>query len=210
MFLPSAIGSLALLSSYTFDERISLNATISLLLLGSSMPMTFLPDTTATRAEIALIERAMSSARFMTRDDFVPGAGSSSYKVTTGPGRTLVISPLTPKSSRTDSSIRAFCSRASWVSLSWSLKGFGVDKRLNDGKANSPSVIISSIGCRSIFSLLLTLTPFLSGSMMRIALFGFCPVFVIEGSWRAAPLFFLTSTSSSVFLLPERLNRFII
>ena len=45
---------------------------------GSSMPMALRPGTTATRAEIALIERAMSSARPMTRDDLMPGAGSSS------------------------------------------------------------------------------------------------------------------------------------
>jgi hypothetical protein len=55
----------------------------------------------------------MSSASEMTRDDFVPGAGSSSYRVTTGPGRTLTISPRTPKSSRVDSSRVAFCSSAS-------------------------------------------------------------------------------------------------
>ena len=42
------------------------------------MPMAFLPGMTATRAEMALIERAMSSARPMTRDDLMPGAGSSS------------------------------------------------------------------------------------------------------------------------------------
>ena len=46
----------------------------------------------------ALIERAMSSARPITRDDLMPGAGSSSYSVTTGPGRALMISPRTPKS----------------------------------------------------------------------------------------------------------------
>ena len=45
---------------------------------GSSMPITFRPGTTATRAESALIERAISSERLMTRDDFIPGAGSSS------------------------------------------------------------------------------------------------------------------------------------
>ena len=50
------------------------------------MPMALRPETTATRAESALMERAMSSARLMTRDDLMPGAGSSSYSVTTGPG----------------------------------------------------------------------------------------------------------------------------
>src|ERR1700759_620769 len=55
------------------------------------MPMALRPGTTATRADSALIERAMSSARPMTRDDLMPGAGSSSYSVTTGPGLALAI-----------------------------------------------------------------------------------------------------------------------
>ena len=46
--------------------------------LGSSMPITLRPETTATRAERAHIERAISSARPITRDDLMPGAGSSS------------------------------------------------------------------------------------------------------------------------------------
>ena len=71
------------------------------------------PATTATRADTALIERAMSSARPITRDDLMPGAGSSSYSVTTGPGRALMISPLTPKSSSTLSSDSAFSSISS-------------------------------------------------------------------------------------------------
>src|SRR4051794_7529836 len=75
--------------------------------------MALRPGTTATRAETADIERAMSSASPITRLDFVPGAGSSSYNVTTGPGRTLMISPRTPKSSSVDSSKVAFCSSAS-------------------------------------------------------------------------------------------------
>ena len=60
------------------------------------MPMTVRPGTVETRAERADMERAMSSERPMTREAFRPGAGSSSYMVTTGPGRTEVISPLTP------------------------------------------------------------------------------------------------------------------
>ena len=77
------------------------------------MPMTLRPGTTATRADSADIERAMSSARPMTRDDLMPGAGSSSYRVTTGPGRTWMISPRTPKSSSTPSRSRALASSAS-------------------------------------------------------------------------------------------------
>src|ERR1700693_4839241 len=75
------------------------------------MPMALRPETTATRADTALIERAMSSDSPITRDDLMPGAGSSSYSVTTGPGRALMISPRTPKSPSTLSSAVAF----SWI-----------------------------------------------------------------------------------------------
>ena len=60
------------------------------------MPMTVRPGTVETRAAKADIERAISSARPITRLAFKPGAGSNSYIVTTGPGRTDTISPLTP------------------------------------------------------------------------------------------------------------------
>ena len=73
------------------------------------MPITLRPGTTAMRTESALIDLAISSANPTTREVFVPGAGSSSYKVTTGPGRTLTISPRIPKSSKTVSKIWAFC-----------------------------------------------------------------------------------------------------
>jgi hypothetical protein len=53
---------------------------------GSSIPIAFLPGTTATRAETADIERAMSSARVMTREDLTPGAGSISNRVMIGAG----------------------------------------------------------------------------------------------------------------------------
>ena len=108
IFLPSASASRASVSWKSGDSSSSRSTTISRRSLGSSMPMALRPGTTATRAATALMERAMSSASPMTREDLVPGAGSSSYSVTTGPGRTLVISPLTPKSWSTPSSSRAF------------------------------------------------------------------------------------------------------
>jgi hypothetical protein len=52
--------------------------TVSRRWFGNSIPMALRPCTTATRAETADIERAMSSARPITREDFTPGAGSSS------------------------------------------------------------------------------------------------------------------------------------
>ena len=107
--LPSAMASLCLVVSKSALASSSRRKTVSRRWLGNSMPMALRPWTTATRAETADIERAMSSASPMTREDLIPGAGSSSYMVTTGPGRTLMISPLTPKSSSTPSSSRAFC-----------------------------------------------------------------------------------------------------
>jgi hypothetical protein len=77
-------------------DRISRSTTFSRWALGSSMPITVRPGTVETRADSADMLRAMSSARPITRLAFRPGAGSSSYMVTTGPGRTAVISPLTP------------------------------------------------------------------------------------------------------------------
>ena len=59
-------------------------------------PIALRPGMTATRQLSALMERAMSSARPMTREDFTPGAGSSSNSVTTGPGRAETMSPCTP------------------------------------------------------------------------------------------------------------------
>ena len=96
------------------------------------MPMALRPDTTATRADTALIERAMSSARPMTREDLMPGAGSSSYSVTTGPGCALMISPRTPKSPSTLSSAVALASMMSFDSVVRSETRCAVSK-LSDG-----------------------------------------------------------------------------
>ncbi|MOA02129.1 hypothetical protein D3C78_1215670 [compost metagenome] len=78
MVLPSAMASFALLFSKSRLPISSRRNTVSRVWFGSSMPMALRPGTTATRAAIALMERAMSSARPMTREDLMPGAGSSS------------------------------------------------------------------------------------------------------------------------------------
>ncbi len=96
MSLPSASGRLILLSPKSRDDRISRSTTFSRFSFGSSMPITLRPGTVETRADSADIDRAISSASPITRDALRPGAGSNSYMVTTGPGRTLTISPLTP------------------------------------------------------------------------------------------------------------------
>src|SRR5258708_11781698 len=99
------------------------------------MPMALRPGTTATRADSALIERAMSSARPMTRDDLMPGAGSSSYSVTTGPGLALTISPRTPKSPSTPSSAREFVSSSDLLS-GWRSEDFGAVSTETGGSSN--------------------------------------------------------------------------
>ena len=75
--------------------------TVSRLALGNSMPMALRPGMTATRAAVAFMVRAMSSERPITREDFMPAAGSNSNKVTTGPGRAESTYPCTPKSAST-------------------------------------------------------------------------------------------------------------
>ena len=60
------------------------------------MPITLRPGTVAMRTAVTERERAMSSASPITRAERMPGAGSSSYRVTTGPGRISRIAPCTP------------------------------------------------------------------------------------------------------------------
>ena len=89
------------------------------------MPITLRPGMVATRADSADMLRAMSSASWMTRLALMPLAGSSSYMVTTGPGRTSTMSPRTWKSSSTLSSSRALRSRPARSILPLGLSGGG-------------------------------------------------------------------------------------
>ena len=123
MSLPRMIGSMPLWWAKASEATISLKLTICRSALGSSMPITVRPGIEETRAEIALMLRAMSSARPITRLALMPGAGSSSYMVTTGPVRTAEISPLTLKSSSTVSRRRALRSRLSLSTLGFELAG---------------------------------------------------------------------------------------
>ena len=106
---------------------------VSRVWLGSSMPMTLRPEMVAMRAATADMLRATSSDSDTTRLDFTPAAGSNSYSVTTGPGRTAVMRPLTPKSDSTASSMRAFSSSASSVRCAVSLTTTGSDSRSSAG-----------------------------------------------------------------------------
>jgi len=49
------------------------------------MPTVFLPGMTETRVDVELVLRAKSSDKFIIFDTLTPGAGSNSYRLTTGP-----------------------------------------------------------------------------------------------------------------------------
>ena len=59
-------------------EFVACKKTVSLSSFGSSIPIEFFPGITAILADVELIDLDISSAREITRDDFTPGAGSSS------------------------------------------------------------------------------------------------------------------------------------
>ncbi len=110
-------------------------STVSRRGFGSSMPMALRPGTTATRADAALIERAMSSASPITRDDLVPRAGSNSNSVTTGPGWMSLTSPLTPKSAEHVSrACRAWLRSSAWWARTPALAAGGRFSMLSGGR----------------------------------------------------------------------------
>ena len=78
MSLPKIIGSPPLARSKAEESNSSRKNTVSRLAFGSSMPITLCPGTTATRTEMADMDRAISSAKPTTRLVLVPGAGSNS------------------------------------------------------------------------------------------------------------------------------------
>ena len=84
---------------------------------GSSIPIIFLPGITATLADTAFIDIAISSARLTTREDFVPIDGCNSKSDTTGPGLMLTISPVTLYFNSISMSSDAFCSSSSGLIL---------------------------------------------------------------------------------------------
>ena len=51
-----------------------------------------------TLADVELVLRARSSDKLIIFDTFTPGAGSNSYRLTTGPLLIFVILPSIPKS----------------------------------------------------------------------------------------------------------------
>ena len=86
MFLPSASGSVASVARKTSElEQLAQDHLLAPRIRQLDADGVA-AGITATRAQSAPIERAMSSASPMTRDDLMPRAGSNSYSVTTGPG----------------------------------------------------------------------------------------------------------------------------
>ena len=59
----------------------------------------FFPGIVETLADVELVFRAISSDKLIILATFTPGAGSNSYRLTTGPLLIFVILPSIPKSS---------------------------------------------------------------------------------------------------------------
>ena len=85
MLLPKAIGSLVSFFLKLPSEITSLRKTFSLCGLGNSIPIVLLPGIVAILADSELVFLAISSDRLIIFETLTPGAGSNSYKVTTGP-----------------------------------------------------------------------------------------------------------------------------
>ena len=68
--------------------------------MGISIPTVFFPGIVATLVESELVFLAMSSERLIILETLIPGAGSNSYKVTTGPWLIFLIFPSTSKSEK--------------------------------------------------------------------------------------------------------------
>ena len=100
ILLPKAIGSLTSFFWNFSYEIISLRETLSLVSFGISIPTVFLPGITDTLAEVELVLRAKSSDKFIILETLTPGAGSNSYKLTTGPLLMALILPSIPKSNK--------------------------------------------------------------------------------------------------------------
>ncbi len=95
---PSAIGSVARDRSHSAVSSSSRNVTTLAVGLGTSTPTAALPGIGATiRIDGARMASARSSANAAIRPTFTPGAGATSYCVTTGPVVRPAIDPSTRK-----------------------------------------------------------------------------------------------------------------
>ena len=85
ILFPKAIGNLISFFWNFSLEIISLKDTLSLVSFGSSIPTVFFPGIIDTLAEVELVFLARSSDKLIIFETLIPGAGSNSYKLTTGP-----------------------------------------------------------------------------------------------------------------------------
>ena len=92
-----------------------------------------LPGIVATLVEIELVFLAISSAKLIIFETFIPDAGSNSFKVTTGPLLILLIFPSTPKSSKIFSKNSAFLFNSISLIFFLFLKSGFFSKKLNEG-----------------------------------------------------------------------------
>ncbi|OPY86788.1 MAG: hypothetical protein A4E73_03857 [Syntrophaceae bacterium PtaU1.Bin231] len=114
MSSPRAMGSRKTDEAKFSLSRTSRRCTASRSKFGISMPMAALPGMGAMiRTLGAFRARARSSARFVIRLIFTPGAGSSSYIVMTGPALTSMTLASTPKSASFFSRMRELARRLS-------------------------------------------------------------------------------------------------
>ena len=95
---PTANASLLLELRKLSLSRISRRETVSLWLLGTSMPIAGFPGMGASmRTPCAASDRAMSSASPVILETLMPAAGCISYRVTEGPRKIPVMRTVTPK-----------------------------------------------------------------------------------------------------------------
>ena len=117
----------------SLEVIISLNETTSFLILGISIPTTGFPGTGARMRKLsARIASARSSLKERILLTLIPGAGSNSYNVMTGPGRTCTTFPSTPKSASLRSSIEVLIRISSFISSEFSI-GKGSCSKLTGG-----------------------------------------------------------------------------
>ena len=93
ILLPRVMGSFDSFFLKFSEDIISDNITLSLLGFGISIPTVFLPGIAETLADKELVFLAMSSDKFTILETLIPGAGSNSYRDTTGPLFTFFILP---------------------------------------------------------------------------------------------------------------------
>ena len=105
ILFPSAIGNLMSFFLKLRFDIISLRKTSSRDDFGSSIPTVLLPGIIDILADSELVFLAISSERLITFETLTPGAGSNSFKDTTGPLLIFFIYPSTPKSNKIFSSV---------------------------------------------------------------------------------------------------------